>query len=310
VTPLVDTALARRAWSEEADRPDSGGAADPADGLLRYLERGADVPREVRLLAARGLLVEDAATQLVLIVRGLRDPDPEVAGTAAGTLASLPANLTASVLAEEEGLAEFADAWLRARQEARSAVDAVMDQRLAARRTTEASRSPASDEQEALDESGADPSVEADVGADAADEARDAARKPLSMLTVPERIKRAMAGSREERSVLVRDPNDTVARAVLSSPKLTENEVESFARMTNVSDEVLRLISRNRTWTRNYSVTACLVRNPKTPPPVSLSLLPRLNQHDIKRLSTDRSVPEPVRLAARKLVLQREGRKG
>lgn len=310
MTPVVYTALARQAWSEEASRPESdGGAADSADSLLRYLERGAEVPREVRLLAARGLLVEDAATQLVLIVRSLRDPDPEVAGTAAGTLASLPADLAASVLAEQEGLAEFSDAWLRARQEAGSAVDAVMDQQIAARRPAEASPSPASDAQEALDESG-DPSVEGDAGADPADEAGDAARKPLSMLTVPERIKRAMAGSREERSVLVRDPNDTVARAVLSSPKLTENEVESFARMTNVSDEVLRLISRNRTWTRNYSVTACLVRNPKTPPPVSLTLLPRLNQHDIKRLSTDRNVPEPVRLAARKLVLQREGRKG
>ena len=51
-----------------------------------------------------------------------------------------------------------------------------------------------------------------------------------------------MQGTREERSILVRDPNRLVSSAVLSSPKLTESEVEAIARMTNVSDEVLRIV--------------------------------------------------------------------
>jgi hypothetical protein len=134
-----------------------------------------------------------------------------------------------------------------------------------------------------------------------ADPERRGTAQRLAMLPVAERIKVAMQGTREERAVLVRDPNRLVSSAVLSSPKLTESEVETIARMTNVSDEVLRILGTNRTWTKNYGVVAALSRNPKTPVGVALTLLPRLIERDVKMLSTDRNVPEPIRLSARKL---------
>jgi hypothetical protein len=112
-----------------------------------------------------------------------------------------------------------------------------------------------------------------------------------------------MKGTREARAILVRDPNRLVAVAVLSSPKLNETEVETFARMPTVSEDVLRIISGNRVWMRNYGVTAGLVRNPKTPIPVSMPLLGRLSERDLRLVSTDRNVPEPVRIAARKRVV-------
>jgi hypothetical protein len=42
------------------------------------------------------------------------------------------------------------------------------------------------------------------------------------------------------------------------------------------------------------------VRNPKTPVAISLNLLPRVQDRDVKMLALDRNIPEPVRLAARK----------
>ena len=93
-----------------------------------------------------------------------------------------------------------------------------------------------------------------------------------------------------------------VAAAVLSSPKLTESEVEAFAKMANVSEDTLRTIATNRTWTKNYGVIAGLTRNPKTPAAISMQMLQRLNERDLKMLSIDRNVPEAVRLAARKFV--------
>ena len=62
---------------------------------------------------------------------------------------------------------------------------------------------------------------------------------------------------------------------MLSSPKLTGQEVEAIAKMANVGEEVLRVIGTNRQWTKNYGVVAGLVRNPKTPVAVSLNLLQR-----------------------------------
>jgi hypothetical protein len=113
-------------------------------------------------------------------------------------------------------------------------------------------------------------------------------------------MKLATRGTREQRALLVRDPNRLVASAVLSSPKLTESEVEQFAKMTNVAEDVLRVIGTNRAWTKNYGVVAGLVRNPKTPLAISMTLLQRVNDRDVKMLAIDRNVPEPLRIAARK----------
>jgi hypothetical protein len=56
-----------------------------------------------------------------------------------------------------------------------------------------------------------------------------------------------------------------ISVSVLSSPKLTENEVESFSRMANVSDEVLRMFGKNRAWTKNYSVIVGLTKKSLDP---------------------------------------------
>jgi hypothetical protein len=66
---------------------------------------------------------------------------------------------------------------------------------------------------------------------------------------------------------------------------------------------VLRTISRTRAWMKNYNVVLALAKNAKTPVAVSLPLLNRLNDTDLRRLSTDRNIPEPLRVAARKRVV-------
>jgi hypothetical protein len=109
-----------------------------------------------------------------------------------------------------------------------------------------------------------------------------------------------MKGSREMRAILVRDPNKLVASAVLSSPKLSMGEVETFAKMANVTEDVLRSIAQNRAWVKNYGVAHGLARNPKTPVALSLNLLHRLVERVVKAIANDRNVPEPLRLAARK----------
>jgi hypothetical protein len=74
--------------------------------------------------------------------------------------------------------------------------------------------------------------------------------------------------------------------------------------MANVAEEVLRVIGTNRTWLKNYGVTLGLVKNPKTPPAISMQLLQRINERDMKMLSVDRNVPEALRLAARKFLVK------
>ena len=122
----------------------------------------------------------------------------------------------------------------------------------------------------------------------------------LANMGVPEKVKCAMKGTREMRAMLIRDPNRMVASAVLSCPKVNDAEVEAFAKMGNVSEDILRTIASTRAWTKNYSVTLSLVKNSKTPVAMSMNLMQRLTESDVKKLSTDRNVPEALRLAARK----------
>jgi hypothetical protein len=122
----------------------------------------------------------------------------------------------------------------------------------------------------------------------------------LAAMNPAQRLARAMKGTREERSILIRDPNKIVAVAVLSSPKVSEAEVEAIAKMANVSDEILRIIGNTRAWVKSYRVVSALTRNPKTPQALAMNLLSRLQEKDVKLLVSDRNVPDSLRMAARR----------
>ncbi len=133
----------------------------------------------------------------------------------------------------------------------------------------------------------------------------------LSHLTVVERVHLALRGNREERIALIRDPNKIVQRAVLQSPRLTELEVESFAAMTTLPAEILRVIALNRAFIKSYTIARNLVANSKTPLDISLRLLARLTARDLKLLTTNKNIPDTLRTNALKLHRQRsESRQG
>ena len=240
--------------------------------LVDFFFRG-EVARDIRLLAARGVLAPAPLEQLALLVLLADDQDAEVAATAQATIEGIP----------HESLAGFL---------ARGDVTPEMRAYFAAR-GVQPSGVAASDDDALLVPVPADEALPADA---------DERHRALSTLTVTDRMKLAMRGTREQRGTLIHDSNRLVAAAVLSSPKLTDSEVEGFARMANVSEEVLRIIGTNRNWIKNYSVFSSLVRNPKTPPALSLRFVQRLVEKDLKMVTIDRNVPETLRLAARKLL--------
>ena len=237
--------------------------------LIDLFRRG-EAARDVRLLAAKGALAPREIDQLALLVILCDDSDPEIAGAANATLDKLPIEPLRAFLARAEVPAEMRSFF--------AARGGILPSSTAAGNGDD-TRSDEPDDEDAED----DPKV-------------------LGSLPIVERMKLAMKGTRSQRAQLIRDSNKLVAAAVLSSPKLTETEVEAFAEMANVTEEVLRAIAINRTWMKNYGVVAGLTRNPKTPPGISMHLVQRLNEKDLKMLTTDRNVPEAVRLAARKFL--------
>lgn len=251
--------------------------------LLDFFRRG-EVARDIRLLAAQGALAPRAHEQLGLLVLLVGDQDPEIARAAEDTIAAIPSGSLAAFLARSDVPAEFR-AFFAARGIEPSSVPAdAVDQPLL----------------DASPDSGPDESHEV-PGESAVEEAdKVSALQKIAGMTVAQRIGLAMKGTREERAILIRDPNKIVGVAVLSSPKVSEREVENIARMASVSEEILRIIAGTRAWVKNYAVAVALTKNPKTPVAISMNLLSRLTEKDLRTLSTDRNVPDIVRFTARK----------
>jgi hypothetical protein len=245
--------------------------------LIDFFRRG-EVARDVRLLAAQGALAPRAQEQLALLVLLSDDPDPEIRRAAGETLDALPVEPLCAFLARSdtppEMLAFFATLGIQPPVDAPPPAAMDFDEPLL----------------DTLAELPEDPGP------------ADPEHKMLSTLPVLDRMKLAFKGTREQRSVLVRDSNKLVSAAVLSSPKVNEAEIEAFTKMGNCSEDVMRIIGQNRAWTKNYGIILGLCKHPKTPPAIAMSFVQRLNEKDLKMISTDRNAKEGLRLLARKML--------
>jgi hypothetical protein len=249
--------------------------------LLDIFKRG-EATRELKLLAAKGVVAPRALEQIAILILLLDDGDADVRQQAGETLDRIP----------DEALRPFL---------ARADTPAAIRDFFAARGTLPAAAA-ASDDDPLVD--AGEPIAEPDDDAGGGDpNSRESLTQQLAKMGFTQRLRAAVKGSREMRAVLIRDPNKLISATVLSSPKLTDQEVESFARMANVSEDVLRIIGSNRSWTKNYGVVVGLTKNPKTPLAMSLNFMSRLNDRDLQMLSIDRNVPEPLRVAARKRIV-------
>jgi predicted component of type VI protein secretion system len=214
--------------------------------MLDFFRRG-EVARDIRLEAAQGIFAPRAHEQLGLLMLLIDDHDPEVAAGAEATISTIPRAALEAFLARSDASTEmrefFAGRGIQPASIAAQAADVpLIEPRVA-------------------DDAPAAIMVEEEEPSEG--EVRASTVEKIASLNVAQRMTLAMKGSREERAVLVRDPNKIVAVAVLSSPKLTETEVESIAKMANVSDEILRIIGFSRAWTKNYAVVHALARNPR-----------------------------------------------
>ena len=126
-------------------------------------------------------------------------------------------------------------------------------------------------------------------------------------MNMKDRVKLAMKGDREARTILIRDPNRVVSQGVINNPRITEQEVEKIAAMRTVTEEVLRLIATNRNWARNYNLIHTLAKNPRTPISNAMTILTRLQLRDLQAISKNRNVSDAVRRQSLRLYQARTG---
>jgi hypothetical protein len=120
---------------------------------------------------------------------------------------------------------------------------------------------------------------------------------------LPERIKLALSCGREMRLKLLRDPNKQLHAFVLKNPRITLEEVHYAARQSALAPDALKMIAEHPEWSQNQAVATAVVRNPKTPLPLALRLLPRLPTTEIRSMARG-NARGPLVQAARKLIVQ------
>jgi hypothetical protein len=124
-------------------------------------------------------------------------------------------------------------------------------------------------------------------------------------MSVMQKIKLGIFGNTEARSILIRDRNRLVATAVIRSPKLSESEVASFAKARNLCDDVYRIISNNRAWTKSYVVKLALCTNSKVAPGTAIKFLNYLTDRDLGLIMRSRDVSGAVSTQARRLLAKK-----
>jgi hypothetical protein len=129
----------------------------------------------------------------------------------------------------------------------------------------------------------------------------------IQAMSVGERLKLALKGNRDARTLLIRDSNRIIQRFVLLNPRITEDEIVALAKNRSVDRELLDIICKKKEWLTNYPVRLALVSNPKTPVTVAIRIVASLLPRDLRQLAKSKNVPIAVNGVAKRLVIERSG---
>jgi len=130
----------------------------------------------------------------------------------------------------------------------------------------------------------------------------------IQELGVGDKIKLAMSGDKEWRSLLIKDSNKQVSSAVLKNPRITEKEVLLLCQNRSSNEELIRIILLNREWMKNYSIRLALTMHPRTPLSQAIRFLSTLSGQDLRKLSKSRNISSALVNACRRLVAAKADR--
>jgi hypothetical protein len=139
-------------------------------------------------------------------------------------------------------------------------------------------------------------------GASLSSEQTETLYEQILHMNIPKKVDLALKGNKEARGILIREANKTIQMAVVSSPKVTAEEAETFARMRHLPEEVFRKMALNKNFMKKYNIIKTLAFNPKVPRGLAMGIIKRLNEIDLKFLSKDKGVSELVRREAKRLL--------
>lgn len=265
-----------------------------------------DAPQAEKLRAARGeapLAGADLASVLLFLCH---DTDPEVKNAALASLRTLPEDLLSGICTGSFTHPRMLDLLARLHWTNPSVVAMIVANQATDEKTLEflaekGCLAGGQAAQEEGEESGEEPGE--------VDEESETYKNKYQMylsLGVSEKIKYALTGDKEWRSLLIKDSNKLVSSAVIKNPRITDAEVLAISKSKVQNDEVIRAICANREWVKIYPVKKALVENCKTPLPLALRFMTVLTEKDLAYLAKSKNVSSIISTQARKLLMAKD----
>ena len=275
-----------------------------------------DAPKQEKLKAARGEVPFGANDLGTLLLFLSFDADPEVKEAAVRSLREMPHDLLTAIAGSRETHPKVLDLLARLHFGKGDIAEKLLVHPAVESRTVEFLSSkgvavpaeiPASTLHEACN-----PEVEADCGETGApeedgeceeeEEEYKSKYKLCQELGVADKIKIALSGDKEWRSILIKDSNKLVSGAVIKNPRITEAEVLAIAKSKIQNDEIMRVICMNKEWIKNHQIRKALVENSKTPLPNALRFMLTLTEKDLAALAKSKNVATVISTQARRIL--------
>jgi hypothetical protein len=288
-----------------------------------------DAPRDGKLQAARGEIAVSWGDLVTLLYFLAHDPDTEVRATAIHTLRAMPEPQLFAVVESAAVHPKILDMLARlhypkqaiaAKLLSHPSIDSRTAAFLAEKQAETAAETQPVPSPDGVEEAEAvEEADEAMVGNDEVDEVLEEneevdeesedflSKYQLSMkMDVPEKIKVALVGDKEWRTLLIKDPNKLVSASVMKNPRITEAEILAIVSTAIQHDEIIRLICTNKEWVKNYQIRKALVLNCKTPLPAALRFMATLTDKDIAALAKSKNVATVISTQARRQLLNKK----
>jgi len=129
--------------------------------------------------------------------------------------------------------------------------------------------------------------------------------KKLATLNLSEKIRLALTGDKETRTLLSRESNKVILTYLLQNPRLTDHEILQMASNKSLPEEVLAAVLKRREWMKKYPIRLALAMNPKVPLPSSLKLVSTLLDPDLRKIARSRDVSVHIATKARRILAAR-----
>jgi len=130
--------------------------------------------------------------------------------------------------------------------------------------------------------------------------------KMAQSMGIGEKIKTALTGDKEWRSILIKDANKLISGGVIKNPRITEAEVLAMIKTGIQNDEIMRLICANREWIKKYNIRKALITNNRTPLQNAMRYLDTMGEKDLASFAKSKNISTVISTMAKRILLNKK----